>query len=84
MKETIPNKLIFSNSNPKRRKRALVLVGFLVVFQLCLIWPIYPIFGNAEPFIFGFPLSFAWVILILVLSFLALLLFFKSETKEEE
>lgn len=84
MKETIPNRLIFSSSNPKRRKRAFLLIGFLFLFQLCLIWPIYPVFGGAEPFILGFPLSFAWVIFILVLSFLALLLFFKSENNTED
>jgi len=80
MKEHIPKTLIFSANDSIRRKKGLILVSVLTLFQLCLIWPIYPLFANATPLILGFPMSLVWVVLILVLSFSSLLFFFKTET----
>jgi len=86
MNDKIPNGLVFSSRSPKRRKRAFILIPILVVIQLCLIWPIYPLMSSAKPLIFGIPLSFFWVIMMVCLSFISLLIFFRkdTETTEEE
>lgn len=83
MNNKIPNGLVFSTRSPKRRKRAFILVPILVLIQICLIWPIYPLMSSAKPLIFGLPLSFFWVILMVCCSFTALFLFFRKDTEEE-
>lgn len=82
-KNKLPKGLVFSKDSPKRKKRALILVAFLVILQGCVIWPVYPLFSSPLPQIMGFPLSFAWVIFILICSFLALLIYFLKDIKEE-
>jgi len=83
MPEKIPNKLIFSAGDLSRKKRVFILVAILAIIQICLIWPVYPLFGNAVPFILGIPLSFFWVILMVLASFFSLLNFYLKETREE-
>jgi len=59
---------------------------FGVVYGLtvcALIWPVYAYFSGIKPFIFGLPLSFAWVIGWLVVMFGAQLwLFWMDEHKK--
>lgn len=83
MPENIPNKLIFAAGNSTRKKRSFILIALLAIIQICLIWPVYPLFGSAEPLILGIPLSFFWVILMVLTSFFALLTFFIKENQEE-
>ncbi|MBO6524912.1 MAG: hypothetical protein JJ971_13855 [Balneolaceae bacterium] len=83
MEKNIPKRLVFSATSPKRKKRALALVAVLFVLQVCLIWPVYPIFSSPTPQILGFPLSFVWVIFILLCSFTSLLIFFRKDTTED-
>ncbi|MEO1021505.1 MAG: hypothetical protein AAFW89_03100 [Bacteroidota bacterium] len=75
----IPNRLVFSPGSSKKRNRTYVLVTILGLVQLCLIWPVFPLFGSPDPFIFGFPLNVAWVILMVLIAFVALLTFFVLE-----
>ncbi len=49
-----------------------------------LVWPIYPLFGGAEPRPLGIPLSFFYVIVFVLLSFVALLLLFVWEGDRRE
>ncbi|MEP1152248.1 MAG: hypothetical protein JXR20_07895 [Balneola sp.] len=84
MDNKIPNGLVFSSRSPKRRKRTFILVPILIVIQLGLIWPVYPIMSAAKPFILGLPLSFFWVILMVCCSFFSLLIFFKKDTETQE
>ncbi len=79
--EQIPNRLIFSANNPRRKRRAYIVVILLTFVQLSMIWPTYPLFASATPLILGFPLSFAWVILMVICSFSFLLWFFLNEEK---
>lgn len=79
--EQIPNRLIFSANNSRRKKRAYIVVILLTFVQLSMLWPIYPLFASATPLILGFPLSFAWVILMVICSFSFLLWFFLNEEK---
>lgn len=62
----------------------MILVSLLFVLQICLIWPVYPMFASPTPLIMGFPLSFVWVIFILICSFTSLLIFFRKDTEEKE
>jgi hypothetical protein len=84
MQNDIPKGLVFSTGSPKRKKRALILISVLGALQLCLLWPVYPLFASPTPQILGFPLSFVWVIAILLCSFTALLIFFRKDIAEEE
>ena len=83
MPNKIPNGLVFSSRSPKRRKRAFILVPILVLIQIGLIWPIYPMMGAAKPLILGLPLSFFWVILMVCFSFTSLFIFFRKDETEE-
>jgi len=83
MNNEIPKGLVFSTKSPQRKKRALVLITVLCILQVCLIWPIYPLFASPTPQILGFPLSFVWVILILVLAFISVFKFFRKDIVEE-
>ncbi|MBO6792449.1 MAG: hypothetical protein JJ895_00970 [Balneolaceae bacterium] len=82
-KSSIPNTLIFSGSSPHLKKRTFVAVGILFLVQCCLIWPIFPLFADPEPLILGFPQPFAWVILMVCISFTTLLMLFLKDKKEQ-
>jgi RsiW-degrading membrane proteinase PrsW (M82 family) len=84
MANKIPNGLVFSSKSPSRKKRTFILVPILVIIQLCLIWPIYPIMASAKPLILGIPLSFFWVILMVCFSFISLLIFFRKDADNDE
>lgn len=83
MSKDIPNGFVFSTHSNTRRKRALILSFVLIVLQVSMIWPIYPFFASPTPLIIGFPLSFMWVICILILSFTSLLIFFRGDHSEK-
>ncbi len=70
----VTNKLLFFERGASRRRRviAVVFTGWFLLVLACLLWPIYPLFGSIEPFVLGLPLSMAWVVLWLVLSFAGL------------
>ena len=60
------------------RKRIFIIL-FLII-QLCLVWPIYPLFSGIYPMVLGLPLSFAWVILVLVSAFGLLVWYYKTDS----
>ncbi|MFQ5678351.1 MAG: hypothetical protein ACE5HP_02720 [Gemmatimonadota bacterium] len=65
----------FFSSRLARRDRTVygaVAVYFLLVF-LALIWPVYPRFSRIFPTVLGLPLSLAYIVLLILLSFLVLL-----------
>lgn len=59
------------------RKRIFLLLFALI--QISLIWPVYPLMSDIYPLILGLPLSFAWVILMLIASFLTLLWYYLTD-----
>lgn len=65
------------------QRKKFFLFGLLVV-QLSVIWPIYPLFSDIYPLILGLPLSFAWVILVLLSAFFLLLWYYLSDPKKVE
>ncbi|HXV75423.1 MAG TPA: hypothetical protein VD788_03825 [Candidatus Polarisedimenticolaceae bacterium] len=63
--------------------RDLLLAIFLVSALAALIWPIYPLVGSSiEPRVLGLPFSLAWVVIWLVLSFLAMWIYHVSGSDE--
>ncbi len=67
----------------ERRVYRAAVVFFLGVF-CAVVWPAYSWFSGAEPRPLGIPLSFFYVIVIILLSFVALLLLFVWEGNRRE
>jgi len=65
-----------------RRSRVLFVIIMLIAV-LAVVWPGHALFSDPEPFIFGFPLSFAWVILWVFVSFIAMTGLYLSDKKHE-
>jgi hypothetical protein len=64
------------------RVRKLVIVYFVCV-AVASMWPIYPVFSRIEPWVLGVPFSLAYLVLVLVLSFLVLLSLYLWESGKE-
>ncbi|HKK45900.1 MAG TPA: hypothetical protein VJ964_10280 [Balneolaceae bacterium] len=59
--------------------RKKIFVVLLVLIQLGLIWPVYSFFSGIYPMILGLPLSFAWVVLMLLCGFFLLLWYYLTD-----
>ena len=57
-----------------------VTVYFLFAF-LALMWPIYPRFSRIAPTILGIPFSLAYIVVIILISFLVLLSLYLWESR---
>lgn len=60
-------------------RRKIIFLAVFFILQLSLIWPIYSFFAGVFPLIFGLPLSFAWIVFILISCFLLLLWYYFSD-----
>lgn len=68
----------------RRKFNTLFIITGLIPF-LMLIFPIFEIGNRATPIVLGLPFSFFWVILWIIITFIALLgLYFLDPEKEEE
>lgn len=65
-------------------RRKIIFVVALLIIQLCLIWPVYPLFADIYPLILGIPLSFAWIIFVLFAAFFLLLWYYLSEPEKSD
>lgn len=82
-RDEVPSGLNFPGLRDERRQGPLLaFVTVLTITGLALLWPLYPVFGSIEPYILGFPLSFAWVVVWLVVAFVALVLYFRHDQDE--
>ena len=70
-------------ASPGHKRRRLAFVAVYVLVVAALVWPIYPRFAGVFPLILGLPLSFAWVILALAVSFSALLALYLTEETDK-
>ena len=61
-----------AKNTPICRSRIIFLI-VIILTSVAIIWPGHAIFSSATPLIFGFPLSFAWIILWVIIGFAALL-----------
>ena len=66
-------------TDPARRRRRRVFLAVYLLAAVLLIWPVYPLFSGIRPLILGLPLSFAWVVGVLLLMFGALLWLYRDE-----
>ena len=66
-----------------RRSRILFVLVMLTA-MLAVVWPGHALFSSAEPLILGFPLSFAWIIFWVIVSFAAMMTLYLSDIKHEE
>jgi hypothetical protein len=44
-----------------------------------LVWPVYPMFSGIRPLIFGLPLSLAYIVIVLLAMFAALIWLYLGE-----
>lgn len=82
-REEYPPGLVIPGLQKERQRGPLL--GFLAVILLtgiALVWPVYPFFSSIRPFILGFPLSFAWIIVWLLVGFGALVFFYRRDVIE--
>lgn len=56
----------------------------MILATLSVVWPGYPLFASPTPLVLGLPLSFAWIILWVVISFIAMLALHFSDNKDPE
>ena len=77
----VPRGLVFfrSDLSAGERRRRVILLAILAITTLALVWPVYPQVASIRPFVLGLPFSFAWVVGWLVVMFVALIWFYRSE-----
>ena len=68
---------------PIRRSRIIFVIVMLIT-SLAIIWPGHAIFSSATPLIFGFPLSFAWTILWVIIGFSAMMGLYLTDKHEDK
>jgi cytochrome bd-type quinol oxidase subunit 1 len=59
--------------------RKKIFITLLVIIQLGIIWPVYSFFSGIYPMILGLPLSFVWIIVMLLAAFFLLLWYYLSD-----
>lgn len=62
-----------SDLDPRERRVYRWLTLFFCLVFVALSWPVYSLFGGIRPLILGMPLSLAYIVGVLVVSFLVLL-----------
>lgn len=65
--------------NAPNRGPLLVFLAVVVVAGIALVWPVYPLASSIRPYVLGLPFSFAWVVGWLVVVFVALVLFYRTD-----
>lgn len=65
------------------RANRVFIIAVALLASLSIMWPGYPLFSGIEPFILGLPLSFAWMILWVIIGFAAMVALYISDNKEE-
>lgn len=59
--------------------RKKIFLFLLLLIQLGIIWPVYSFFDGIYPMILGLPLSFAWIVAMLLSAFFLLLWYYLSD-----
>lgn len=71
-----------SDLTPRQRRVYLGATAVLVVVFCVLVWPVYPHFADIRPLVLGVPMSLAWVVAWLLVSFATLLAVFLWEGRQ--
>lgn len=78
--EEIPKGLVVPGLREETRWPSLwAFLSVTGISGLALIWPVYPLAADIRPYLFGLPLSFAWIVGWLVVMFVALVLLYRSD-----
>jgi hypothetical protein len=82
--EALPRGLVLfrPGTSPARRRRRTIFLAVYVLVAAMLVWPVYPRFSGIRPLILGLPLSLAWVVLALGVTFAALFWLFRLEDRD--
>lgn len=56
----------------------------MILTALAIIWPGHALFSSATPLIFGFPLSFAWIIFWVIIGFAAMMGLYLSDSHDDK
>lgn len=64
--------------------RKKIFLSLLLIIQLGVIWPIYALFDDIYPMILGLPLSFAWIVAMLLSAFFLLLWYYFSDPAHDQ
>ncbi len=56
----------------------------MIVTALSVIWPGHALFNSATPLILGFPLSFAWIILWVLIGFISLMGLYLFDSHDDD
>lgn len=73
-----------SEKTTARRRTRIIFGTVMLITSLAIIWPGHAIFSSATPLILGFPLSFAWIILWVIIGFAALVGIYLSDEHEDK
>jgi hypothetical protein len=65
------------------RRSRLIFIAVIIITALAIIWPGHAIFASAKPLILGFPLSFAWIILWVLIGFGAMLGLYLADSHDD-
>lgn len=71
-------------SHRSLRRSRLICITVIILTTLAVIWPGHALFSSATPLLFGFPLSFAWIILWVIVGFIAMLSLYLSDTHDDQ
>jgi hypothetical protein len=69
---------------PSTRRPRIIFVIIMLITTLAIIWPGPAIFSSSTPLILGFPLSFTWIILWVIIGFAALVGIYLSDKHEDK
>lgn len=64
--------------------RKKIFLFLLFIIQLGVIWPGHALFSNIYPMILGLPLSFAWIVFMLLSAFFLLLWYYLSDPSHKK
>lgn len=78
--DEFPQGLVFPGLRDRpNRGPLLAFLAVVLVAGIALIWPVYPLARSIRPYVLGFPFSFAWVIAWLVIVFVALVWYYRTD-----
>lgn len=78
--DEFPKGLVFPNlRDGSNRGPLLAFLAVVFIAGIALIWPVYPLARSIRPYVLGFPFSFAWVIAWLVIVFVALVWYYRTD-----
>lgn len=64
--------------------RKKIFLALLFIIQLSIIWPGFAFFDGIYPLILGLPLSFAWIVAMLLSAFFLLLWYYLSDPENQQ